>query len=140
MLYHNMALYTLYFDGGSINNPGLSGAGSVIYEDSVEIWAESYYVGNYETNNTSEYYGLIKGLEYAINNNITSLMVKGDSSLIINQVLGKYKVNSPHLIILHRQVMELVSQFENITFMHILRKYNKRADELSRLGRLIKEL
>jgi len=131
-----MSQYTLFFDGGSTNNPGRSSSGSVIYnEDNVEIWAESYYVGDYETNNTAEYYGLIRGLEYAINNNITSLNVKGDSSLIINQVLGKYKVNSPHLIALHRQVMELVSQFENITFIHILRKFNKRADELSRIGR-----
>jgi ribonuclease HI len=131
-----MTEYTLYFDGGSNNNPGRSSSGSVIYnEDNVEIWAESYYVGDYETNNTAEYYGLIKGLEYAVNHNITSLTVKGDSSLIINQVIGKYKVNSPHLIVLHRQVMELVSHFENITFAHILRKYNKRADELSRIGR-----
>jgi ribonuclease HI len=131
-----MTEYTLYFDGGSNNNPGRSSSGSVIYnEDNVEIWAESYYVGDYETNNTAEYYGLIRGLEYAVNNNITYLNVKGDSSLIINQVIGKYKVNSPHLITLHRQVMELVSHFENITFMHILRKFNKRADELSRIGR-----
>ena len=131
-----MTEYTLYFDGGSNNNPGRSSSGSVIYnENNIEIWAESYYVGDYETNNTAEYYGLIKGLEYAVNHNITSLTVKGDSSLIINQVLGKYKVKSPHLIVLHRQVMELVSHFENITFSHILRKYNKRADELSRIGR-----
>jgi ribonuclease HI len=131
-----MSQYTLFFDGGSTNNPGRSSSGSVIYnEDNVEIWADSYYVGDYETNNTAEYYGLIRGLEYAVNNNITYLNVKGDSSLIINQVLGKYKVNSPHLIALHRQVMELVSHFENITFIHILRKYNKRADELSRIGR-----
>jgi ribonuclease HI len=131
-----MAGYTLYFDGGSNNNPGRSSSGSVIYNEyNVEIWAESYYVGDYETNNTAEYYGLIKGLEYAVNHNITSLNVKGDSSLIINQVLGKYKVKSSHLVGLHRQVMELVSHFENITFSHILRKYNKRADELSRIGR-----
>ena len=129
--------YTLFFDGGSNNNPGKSSSGSVIYnEDNIEIWSNSYYVGDYETNNTAEYYGLIKGLEYAVNNNITSLNVKGDSSLIINQVLGKYKVNSPHLRILHTQVMELVSHFTNITFGHVLRKYNKRADELSRIGRI----
>ena len=129
--------YTLYFDGGSNNNPGISGAGSVIYdEDNVEIWAGSYYVGDSETNNTAEYYGLIKGLEYARDHNITDLCVKGDSALIINQVLGTYKVKSPHLKILHTQVMELVSEFNSITFGHVLRKYNKRADELSRLGRI----
>jgi ribonuclease HI len=133
-----MPEYTLYFDGGSSGNPGLSGAGSVIYADDEEIWAGAFYVGKYETNNTAEYMGLIKGLEEAIRRNILVLNVKGDSALVINQITGKYKVNAPHLQILNSQAMELVGYFERIHFKHVLRKYNKRADELSNIGRTMK--
>jgi ribonuclease HI len=133
-----MALYTLKFDGGSTGNPGLSGAGSVIYLNDEEIWAGSYYVGNMETNNTAEYHGVIHGLEEAVNMNITNLKVYGDSALVINQITGKYKVKSDHLKILYDKVMVLIGYFETITFNHIPRNQNKRADQLSNIGRIIK--
>ena len=43
--------YTLYFDGCSKGNPGEAGAGAVIYQNEIEIWSSSVYVGNKETNN-----------------------------------------------------------------------------------------
>lgn len=131
-------MYSLNFDGGSSGNPGIAGAGAVIYLNDKEIWADSMYVGNMETNNTAEYCGLILGLEEAINQNITTLNVYGDSLLVINQINGKYKVNSSHLKVLYSRVMELIGYFEKITFSHILRHLNKRADHLSNIGRIIK--
>lgn len=131
-------MYSLNFDGGSSGNPGIAGAGAVIYLNDQEIWADSMYVGNMETNNTAEYCGLILGLEEAINQNITTLNVYGDSLLVINQINGKYKVNSSHLKVLYSRVMELIGYFEKITFSHILRHLNKRADHLSNIGRIIK--
>ena len=37
--------FTLKFDGGSSGNPGLSGAGAVLYEGDTEIWAGAFFVG-----------------------------------------------------------------------------------------------
>jgi ribonuclease HI len=131
-------MYSLNFDGGSSGNPGIAGAGAVIYFDNQEIWAGSMYVGSMETNNTAEYCGLILGLEEAIKQNITILWVYGDSLLVINQITGKYKVNASHLKVLYDRVMELIGYFEKITFSHILRHLNKRADYLSNIGRITK--
>ena len=131
-------MYSLNFDGGSSGNPGIAGAGAVIYFDNQEIWAGSMYVGSMETNNTAEYCGLILGLEEAIKQNITILRVYGDSLLVINQITGKYKVNASHLKVLYDRVMELIGYFEKITFSHILRHLNKRADYLSNIGRITK--
>jgi ribonuclease HI len=130
-------MFSLKFDGGSSGNPGLSGAGSVIYEDDVEIWAGAFYVGAKETNNTAEYYGVIYGLEEAIRRNIVNIAVYGDSELVIKQIKGIYQVKAKHLTPLYNMVMVLIGYFDTVTFNHIPRNQNKRADELSNIGRLL---
>lgn len=126
--------YKLMFDGCSRGNPGISGAGAVIYHLDDEIWCESAFVGTNTTNNCAEYTGLILGLEQAKTLNIKQLKVEGDSLLVINQMKGIYKCKSDNLFILYEQAKKLTSHFEKIEFVHILRNKNKRADELSNIG------
>ena len=123
--------YKLQFDGCSKNNPGLAGAGAVIYKNGIEIWADHLFVGTNNTNNYAEYSGLLFGLEKAIELNIKALHIEGDSLLVINQMTGKYKCNSPNLIEPHNKAKELAAKFESINFVHIFRNKNARADELS---------
>ena len=123
--------YRLQFDGCSKKNPGLSGAGAVIYKYSKEIWSGDLFVGTNATNNYAEYSGLIIGLEKAVELNIKTLYVEGDSLLVINQMTGKYKCNSENLIEPHNKATELAAKFDSINFVHIFRNKNVRADELS---------
>jgi ribonuclease HI len=123
--------YRLQFDGCSKKNPGLAGAGAVIYKYSKEIWCGDSFVGTNSTNNYAEYSGLIIGLEKAVELNIKTLHVEGDSLLVINQMTGKYKCNSPNLIDQHNKAKELAAKFDIINFVHIFRNKNVRADELS---------
>ena len=125
--------YVMNFDGASKGNPGLSGAGAVIYKNGEEIWSSCKFVGT-KTNNQSEYSALILGLEGALTLGITNLSVLGDSLLVINQVNGTYKVKSASIFNLYKEVQSLKSQFEYIDFNHVYREYNKRADELSNLA------
>jgi len=125
--------YVLNFDGASKGNPGLSGAGMVIYKNGLEIWSSCKFIG-YKTNNQAEYSGLIFGLKGALDLKITNLSVLGDSLLVINQVTGLYKVKSDSLLELHKEVLDLKAQFNFIEFNHVYRENNKRADELSNLA------
>jgi len=129
-------IYEMYFDGCSKGNPGLSGAGALIYKNGEEIWSNSYFVSDSATNNVAEYFGLIRGLKRAIKMNIRHLIVKGDSQLIIKQMTGQYQVKSESMIELYNIAKELETQFENISYEHVYRKYNKRADQLSNEGLL----
>lgn len=131
-------IYEMYFDGCSKGNPGLSGAGAVIYENEEEIWANSYFVSDNATNNVAEYFGLIRGLKRASKMNICSLIVKGDSQLIIKQMTGKYQVKSESMIELYEIAKKIEENFETINYQHVYRKYNKRADQLSNEGILKK--
>jgi ribonuclease HI len=126
--------YIMYFDGCSKGNPGLSGAGAVIYYNNEEIWSQSFFVGKNATNNHAEYAGLILGLQQAVEMDIKRLLVKGDSQLVINHMKGTYKCSSTNLIDLYKKAKELESNFDEICYEHILRNFNKRADQLSNEG------
>jgi len=125
--------YLLQFDGCSKGNPGLAGAGAVIYNYENEIWGASNFIGSKITNNVAEYYGLIMGLEKALDLGIRVLAVEGDSLLVIKQMTGEFKVKSENLYTLYHSAKSFENQFESVSFTHIYRNSNKRADELSNL-------
>jgi ribonuclease HI len=125
--------FKLNFDGASKGNPGLSGAGMVIYKNEEEIWSSHKFIGC-KTNNQAEYSALIFGLEGALKLGIKTLSVFGDSLLVINQVNGLYKVKSDFLLPLHKEALALKSKFDYIEFNHVYRDNNKRADELSNMA------
>jgi len=126
--------YVLRFDGCSRGNPGQSGCGAVIYHDNDEIWAGDFYVGSNATNNHAEYAGLILGLQQALEMNIETLTVEGDSLLVIQQMNKIYKCKSPNLFELYKKSNELADKFKIIHFNHIYRNLNKRADQLSNIA------
>ena len=126
-------VYTLMFDGGSRGNPGNSGAGFVIYKNEEEIFAGCSPLGH-ATNNYAEYKGLELGLQCALDKNILSLVIKGDSLLVLNQVTNKWKVKSLTLKNLYTKIRSMLGQLETFTVEHVKRKYNKRADELANMA------
>jgi ribonuclease HI len=128
--------FRLQFDGCSKSNPGLAGAGAVIYDNitNTEIWNGSEFIGTDITNNYAEYMGLIIGLKQAREMNVKQLIVEGDSMLVIKQMQGEYKVKSLHLIELYNEAKLLAKSFDCIYYKHIYRNNNKRADELSNIA------
>lgn len=130
--------YVLFFDGCCKGNPGPGGAGSVLYKDGIEVWSDSLFVGKNITNNIAEYTGLILGLKQCVKLGIKNLTVNGDSQLAIKQMTGAYKVKSENLIELYKTAKQLEKSFDSISYNHVYRKDNKRADELSNDG-LVKD-
>lgn len=123
--------HVLYFDGCSRGNPGLSGAGAVLYEDGKEISSRSVFIGNKETNNVAEYVALINGLEMAIEKNIQELVVKGDSSLVINQMKREWKVKHAGMMHYFTQARELDSKIKSVFYKYVPRERNTVADALA---------
>jgi len=129
-------IITLYFDGCSKGNPGPSGAGFYICSDDNSITLQGHkYLGN-TTNNVAEYNGLILGLEILSKNIPPALrevviIVKGDSKLVIEQMLGNWKVSKEHLKPLWTKATNLSKEFPHIEFTHVRRDLNKHADEMA---------
>ena len=123
--------WKLQFDGGSRGNPGVGGAGAVLYKNDNEEWSKTFYLGENVTNNQAEYKGLIGGLKHVSTLDLPNLLVEGDSNLVINQVSGTWRVKNDGLKILHDEVQEFINKIKDIRFQHIPRNENKRADQLA---------
>lgn len=123
--------WKLKFDGGSRGNPGVGGAGAVLYKNDQEEWCKTFYLGDNVTNNQAEYKGLIEGLKHVSTLDLPNLLVEGDSNLVINQASGIWKVKNDELKILHDEVQEYINKIKDIRFQHIPRNENKRADQLA---------
>jgi len=123
--------FTAHCDGGSRGNPGPSGYGAVVEDAQGRTVAElSEFLGN-QTNNYAEYHGLLGVLKWAIEHNVKRLRVVSDSELMVKQMQGKYKVNSPGLRPLWEEARKMSRRLEGFEMRHTLRGGNKVADRLA---------
>ena len=83
------------------------------------------------TNNVAEYSGLLAALRWAVTNGITTLHVRSDSLLLVNQMKGQYRVKNLGLQPLYEDARSLVRQIGRVTFEHVRREFNKEADRLA---------
>lgn len=119
-------------DGGARGNPGPGAIGVLIRNDKEILTKYSQFIGRRVTNNIAEYQALIKALELAQEFDHKELTCYLDSELIVKQLLGEYKVKSPHLIELFLKVQKLQENFNKIIYQHVSRwdQYQRIADEL----------
>lgn len=120
-----------YIDGGARGNPGPSGYGVVLQDESGrKVASLSEYLGH-QTNNFAEYQALIAALEYAIQHGYKALKVVSDSELLVRQIKGIYKVKSPALQDLHARAKQSIRQLDWFSIGHVLRGKNQEADRLA---------
>jgi len=118
----------LFGDGGSRGNPGPSASGFVISDmNDVIVVKKSSYLG-VTTNNQAEYMALKLGLEEALQMQARIVHVYMDSLLVINQMLGVFKVKNRDLWPVHAAIKDLALKFDKVTFVHVPRQLNKLAD------------
>ena len=118
----------VFGDGGSRGNPGPSASGFVILdlEDNVLV-DKGVYLG-VTTNNQAEYTALKLALEECIKMGVKRAQVYMDSLLVVNQIKGTFKVRNRDLWPIHDAIKQLTSKFDEITFSHVPREFNKLAD------------
>jgi probable phosphoglycerate mutase len=122
---------TAHCDGGARGNPGPAGYGAVITGPNGEPLAELSEFLGFRTNNYAEYSGLLAVLQYALDHNHPRLRVVSDSELMVKQIQGKYKVNSPDLKPLWQEAKSRIARLKGFEISHALRHKNKDADRLA---------
>jgi ribonuclease HI len=118
-------------DGGARGNPGPAGFGALIQNDQGMVLAELSEFLGIRTNNYAEYSGLLACLQYALDHHHLHLRVVSDSELMVKQIQGKYKVNSPDLKPLWQEARNRIARLEAFEISHALRHKNKDADRLA---------
>jgi probable phosphoglycerate mutase len=118
-------------DGGSRGNPGPAGYGALVTDAQGRTLAELSQFLGIKTNNFAEYSGLLAVLDYALANGHKRLKVVSDSELMVKQIQGKYKVNSPDLKPLWQEARNRIAKLDGFEISHALRHKNKEADALA---------
>jgi ribonuclease HI len=122
---------TAHCDGGARGNPGPAGYGALLQDEHGAVLAElSEFLGN-RTNNYAEYSGLLGCLQWALDHDHRRMRVISDSELMVKQIQGKYKVNSPDLRPLWEEARRRIAQLDRFEISHALRHKNKAADQLA---------
>jgi ribonuclease HI len=89
----------------------------IIKKEQVTVYSDYGPAAHNSTNNVAEYTAIIKALEWLLANDYEneSVIIKGDSRLVISQVKREFKVKSLNIIPLYRKAMSLISKFNNNT-------------------------
>ena len=152
MLFRILLLYQFWYsramhlniftDGGARGNPGPAGIGVVVKKEGNTLLHSFGKTIGVATNNTAEYTAVIEALIWIKNNSpLPSLRLREgadmvynfhlDSTLVVNQLNGLYKVKEAHLRDLLLKVRELESVVGgNVSYAYIPREKNWEADRL----------
>lgn len=123
----------IYTDGACRGNPGQCGIGITAVKNGTTVFEVSEHIGK-GTNNTAEYFALIRGLEETLIKGFTEARFMADSELLVEQINGRYKVKNEQLRLLFFQARSLIGRFKTFKITHIAREKNKRADALANLA------
>lgn len=128
------AMWQLFIDGASKNNPGPAGSGFVIMKNKEVVCRQGFYLGK-KTNNQAEYYALVLGVFFIKKymKKDEHLTIVSDSQLLVRQMNGMYKVKDAQLAQL-KNLAVLWLQGHRYKVSHVLREFNTLADEMANSG------
>jgi ribonuclease HI len=126
----------LYTDGAARGNPGPAAAGFRILGPSGDLLFEHEESLGRRTNNQAEYEALIRGLEACHVYTQRRVRVGSDSSLLVNQMTGAWRVKNPNLRDLHTRARAAAAVFEEVQYDHHPRTY----PEIARVDRALNQL
>lgn len=130
-----MTQYIIHSDGGARGNPGPAAAGYTIEGPGLKLVEMGEYIGE-TTNNVAEYTAALKALA-----KLKSLLgsdkaaqaaviVKADSELLVRQANAEYKIKNDELGKLFIGLYNARQDFKSVSFVHIRREENQKADRL----------
>lgn len=121
-------------DGAARGNPGPAGAGAYVEAGEHHPAEEHFEALGQTTNNVAEYRALLLALKRAEQRGASDVAIASDSLLLVEQILGNYKVKAEHLKPLHAEAQKRARRFRRFSIRHIQREANRKADRLANLG------
>lgn len=117
-------MYQAFFDGACSGNPGPMAIKYIVFDPKKEVLEQFCKKIGHGTNNVAEYRALIALLEFLEAEYIEEAQIYGDSSLVVNQVLKKWRINEPRLRKLAEKVWNLMESHPGWSIQWISRKSN----------------
>jgi ribonuclease HI len=86
------------------------------------------------SNNVAEYEALVNGLRITVELGVRRLGARGDSQLVIDQVMKNSHYRDRKMEAYCDEVRRLEDKFYGLELNHVARRYNKTADELAKIA------
>jgi ribonuclease HI len=127
-----LELWTMYFDGSLMK----TGAGaSLLFISPLEKHLRYVLRLHFPvSNNVAGYEALVNGLRIAIELGVRRLDARGDSQLVIDQVMKNSHCRDPKMEACCDEVRSLEDKFYGLELNHVARLYNETADELAKIA------
>nr|CAE02225.2 OSJNBb0015C06.3 [Oryza sativa Japonica Group] len=127
-----MEYWTMHFDGSKRLSG--TGAGVVLISPTGERLNYVLWIHFSASHNMAEYEALLHGLRIAISLGIRHLIVRGDSQLVVNQVMKEWSCLDDNMAAYRLEVRKLEDKFDGLELTHVLRHNNEAADRLANFG------
>jgi ribonuclease HI len=126
---------TIFTDGASKGNPGISSVGYVIKaENGFLIDEDGFYIG-ITTNNHAEILAILISILNVVKFEPNDINLFSDSLLLIKQINKEYRIKNEILLNCHLELNKILKLNKIKLFAtHIDREKNKRADFLANRG------
>jgi ribonuclease HI len=126
--------FRAFIDGAARGNPGPAGAGVYVSAEGEAPAEEHFEALGHQTNNVAEYRALLLALKRAEERGASEVSICSDSLLLVQQILGRFRVRATHLQPLHADAVQRAKGFRRFAIAHVPREDNKKADRLANLG------
>jgi ribonuclease HI len=127
-----LELWTMFFDG-SLMKIG-AGAGMLFISPLGKHLRYVLRLHFPASNNVVEYEALVNGLHITIELGVRRLDARGDSQLVIDQVMKNSHCRDPKMEAYCDEVRRLEDKFYGLELNHVARRYNETADELAKIA------
>ena len=119
---------TINVDGASRGNPGPSGIGYCIHNNSGQIIERGGEFIGFATSRLAEYYAMRKGVDRAIELGFKTVRFISDSLMVVNQLNGIFRIKNQDAVPIYQDIRKKLEYFDAVSFVHVPRSQNLVAD------------
>ncbi|KAE8691531.1 hypothetical protein F3Y22_tig00110890pilonHSYRG01710 [Hibiscus syriacus] len=124
--------WRIHFDGAS--NALGHGVGAILISPEGNHYTFTSRLNFDCTNNMAEYEACVLGIRAALGQSIKTLRIYEDSAFVIYQLRGEWETKDTKLMEYQKIILDLLEEFDEVTFHYVPREENQMADALATLA------
>ena len=86
------------------------------------------------TSKQAEYEALIIGIEILLEMGASTIHIKGDSDLVIGQIVGDFRIKNWEMCPFHSVAVQLMMEFDNVQVSYMPQECNRRVDHMAKIN------
>ena len=119
---------TLYVDGASRGNPGVSGIGYCICDENGVVLKKGGECIGLANSRVAEYYAMRYGIEIALEMGLKYMRICADNLMMVKQLNGVFKVKNRDIRPIYRDIKRILRRLKGVAIVHVDREMNTIAD------------